>query len=739
MKARKFEEFKNSKEYILWENLKTVCDTLQLKEQNDFLKIEDLNEYWEPFLERLFKIGVFFKHTGKLKEIKVDWLRPVFYIKTEYDIKMDGKVYKNVNPGAIGNGHNLANELRYLIDPIQSFDKLNIDNYAQLKKDLQKACKNFFVSLIRFSQKEGYWDLLHNIKVILRPLLDLRKANYHLFMMELRENYDVDLTLFNDKKDLGEFMKRIANYFKEQEYRLSRNVPDMEEFKIYLSENMGQGSFEYIFAGNQRKENLDLLEANKFRKEALQKNFEEGFEKMLKYLYEKKKDDFPFTVDVRKLFLTLELFEADQVECIKFYINNQKSILRSLKIKLYESKINGLSRVKMPITKNVEIIDNIKKLYDMHNIIDYIFGDKLGYDSFVFIYNCLKFLENSSMKDEFVIVKNKIFMEDCIPKYVILSAMKHSAEILERMRLKSKSQDKYLNWDDYFQVTQMKLDYEDTSMINAFQINDSNRKLIQTNPEILKIRENLHNEKKEFGRFWMLERFFSPEDRKLWLEGIELLRNINPLVIEDIRDYILHNIEDSSKQVQNGEEPKLTDLNSSGITSNTGTRGDFKRGQSQQKLSSIKQKSIKNIKDLRRKSTSKGSNKHQKKTIIDNNYDSEDESASNQRKNIQFKLDSFRPPKVWNFPIEKIKRREEEKRVEIRNVDPKDFYKDKRVVRFLNILNEVKIKMMNYSAIVKKEIWENYFEKILLIMGLNYTFSSKKILDTQSISMTEEI
>ena len=56
----------------LWENLKTVCDTLQLKEQNDFLKIDDLNEYWEPFLERLFKLGVFFKHSGKLKEIKVE-------------------------------------------------------------------------------------------------------------------------------------------------------------------------------------------------------------------------------------------------------------------------------------------------------------------------------------------------------------------------------------------------------------------------------------------------------------------------------------------------------------------------------------------------------------------------------------------------------------------------------------------------------------------------------------------
>ena len=733
MKARKYEEFKKSKEYKLWENLKTVCDTLQLKEQNDFLKIDDLNEYWEPFLERLFKLGVFFKHSGKLKEIKVDWLRPIFYIKTEYDIKMDGKVYKNVNPGAVGNGHNLANELRYLIDPIQAFDKLDVTNYAMFKKDLQKASKNFFVSLIRFSQKEGYWDLLHNIKVILRPLLDLRKANYHLFMLELKENYDVDLTIFDDKKDLTEFLKSIQGYFREQEYRLSRVVPDMEEFKKYLSKNIGQGSFEYIFPGNHRKDNIDFPEANKFRKDALQKNFEDGFEKMLKYLYDKMKDDFPAPIDVQKLFLNLELFEADQLDCIKFYISNHKSILHTLKIKLYESKINGLSRVKMPITKNVEIIDLIKKLYDLHNIIDYLFGNKLGYDSFVFIFNCLKFIENSSLKDELFKTKSKSFMEHVIPEYVILCAMRHSAEILEKMRLKSKSNDKYLNWDDYYQITNMKLDHEEVNVINAYHLNEASKKICSSNPDILKIREALETEKKEFGRFWLLERFFPPDDRNLWTEGVELLRNINGLVIDDIRDYILHGSEDNKNIMEPnafGSQPpnygKLESKKSSVIIKSNELRH---------------LKSTKSLNDFKRNSTvkiSQKANTKKKTSKMDKSFDSDDETIAVQRKNNHIKIDALRPPKVWNFPIEKVKRKDDEKKIDIRKVDPKDFYKDKRVAKFIKILNQVKINMMVYSSVTKNNIWQNYMDKILSIMGLTYTFTTNNNLENNDIGFHDE-
>ncbi len=62
-------------------------------------------------------------------------------------------------------------------------------------------------------------------------------------------------------------------------------------------------------------------------------------------------------------------------------------------------KLNGTARIKMPITKNVDIINIIKSLYDTHRAVDYLMGNKIKYDQFVFFYNCLKFVYDSNMKE----------------------------------------------------------------------------------------------------------------------------------------------------------------------------------------------------------------------------------------------------------------------------------------------------------------------------------------------------
>jgi hypothetical protein len=221
------------------------------------------------------------------------------------------------------------------------------------------------------------------------------------------------------------------------------------------------------------------------------------------------------------------------------------------------------------------------------------------------------------------------------------------------------------------------------------------------NPDILKIREALETEKKEFGRFWLLERFFPPDDRNLWMEGVELLRNINGLVIDDIRDYILHGSED----IKNNMEPNAFGT----LPSNYG-KLESKKSSIILKSSDLRQqKTIKSTNDFKRKSTSKNSKKStmvRSSSKLDKSFDSDDETLNTQRKNNPIKLDALRPPKVWNFPIEKVKKKDDEKKIEIRKVDPKDFYKDKRVTKFIKILNQVKINMMEYSAVTKKNIWQ---------------------------------
>ncbi len=386
-------------------------------------------------------------------------------------------------------------------------------------------------------------------------------------------------------------------------------------------------------------------------------------------------------------------------------------------------KINGLSRVKMPITQNVEVIEMIRRLYEMHKEIDNLFGDKLSYDTFTFLFSSIQFIEKSTKRDELATIKSKEFTEDAIPRYVILCAMRHAAKILDKMIKKTRSEGRVFYPTDYFQLESMVLEHEDGVIINAFKYNELLSKLLNANPDLQKTIQIYDDELKEFGRFWILERFFPPDDRKLWLEGIELLRNINDLVIDDIRDYILNNEEGKPK-----EEEKV-DLNSS-----VASRKDFKKLSSNSKMPTIRnaggakthlnsEKNI-NAREGKRQPSVKNK-KNQAKAHMDRSYESDDDSILMGRGNIGTKLDLLRPPKVWNFPIEKYKRPKPNEKVEIRIVDPTEFYKDHRVVRFMDILNQIKVNMIEYSS-NKGQIWNYYYDKILPIIGIQNTSREKR-------------
>jgi hypothetical protein len=109
----------------------------------------------------------------------------------------------------------------------------------------------------------------------------------------------------------------------------------------------------------------------------------------------------------------------------------------------------------------------------------------------------------------------------------------------------------------------MPLEIEGGHLINAFELNENSKKIMEGSPELKLISDRLESEIKEFGgRFWILEGFFPIEDRKLWLEGIDILRNINTFVIDDIRDYILSSYNEIEKINNEKKMNKNTETNS---------------------------------------------------------------------------------------------------------------------------------------------------------------------------------
>ena len=756
-KKEKFEEWKKGKDYIMWSRLKDICESLDLTSSN-FIGYEDLGGlYWEPLLELIYKYGNILKKTYKLKEIKMDYIRPLNYLGAQSDIEV---VFDND---------------RYLIE---------------------------------------------NIKLILYPLRMLRKSAYRLFSVEKLEQQYQDLMTFVDKNDIKIFVEGVKQHMETELYRQNRNC-DVNEIDKYYERVLNEDSYKYKFndkiheeekkvekddKGNPKEDpkkispkNLTIEEIerlkndeeqkklllinikkieqdipNIFVKKALQQDLEKGFDLMYKFLNKKLVKDYPFPIDTHKMFVNLyKIPNGREIPQIEYYLGQLNKFIEQLKVMSYEMKLNGLSRTLIPIQKNTEYIEVLKKIYDMHNIIDRILGDKLLYEQYLFIYDMIKFLHDSVMKEDLEVYKNKKFMEKNVPKYIFYMSLIKSSNVFIKFQKNSRKDGGHFTLDQYYQPLKHEIDGPNNIALYAYEHNVEIKKGISDNYKDTE--KLLWDEIDKFGRFWLMEGYFPPEDRDKWLNAIESLSNINRLVQEDIRDMILTGNDEKFKASSLNEKEnnnqylsrnnfigdKLT--NSNKILNTENSISDTSMNILSNERKTIKKSTRSQMK--KRNSSKKGTNisKHsgqrdkEKKPTRKESLDSSDRIIAS----LPTNKNGLRPPFVWNFPIEKIEEirektkrekerieevhknkskrltkkqpkpkldivfKEETKKNEIRKVNAYNYYHDGRIIKFMNLFDEIYNNCMKYAK-TKGNTWEYVYCKILQVFGIEYVFSQLK-------------
>ena len=781
-----YESLLESKEYKLWQNLADVQKKYNLNEAT-FYDYKDLGGvYWEPLLDRIYKLGVMMKVNKKLREIKMDWLRPILYFGSRSDgiIEFDGR-HDVVDKGAIADATQVRFLFHRVINAINSISELNQDNFKETYKVFKAAIKNFFTGLAKYV-RDSFILMNNHIKLVLKPLLDLRKSGYRLFSLEREEEFYRDLTLFKDKTDLTEFLLRTTDFFKWQKFRQTKET-DPEQLNEFMDKETDPNYYLYSFTNkirenmkkpepnpystinnfhsvslkpsneksennvalpnihkkskNKEKEQLRLLEMEEKRKrmlafpnikilsqkeptrlkhEAYQLKFEEGLASILTYLNEKQGKDFPYMIDTHKIFVNIKYIPNGKIlKATSFYLDQLTSSIELLKQKCYEMKLNGLSRVLMPITLNVDIIKVIKEVFDLHNIIDNVMGNYLLYDQYLFIYNSIKFLTQSTVNDQVEKLKNRDYMEDNIPKYVIFQSMCKSSEVLIKMRQYYKEEvGRPFKFEDSYQITKHELDHEENEIIFSYELSDAFKRFLT--PELSE-RKSIHDEEvKQFGRFWLMEGFFSKKDRNLWLEAIDLLSTINELVREDIRDKFIYPKGEGAEPNENsGQNSSQTsnELNTSTLSKRGGKRKNTNSHSTSNKKASNSKLAIVR-KNTKRQDSKGGTNKKKlsrKKTL----------KSDIESKKLPENIYAFRPPNIWNYPYHrlfKLKHQNEGDNViiEIRNVDPTICYKDNRVQKFMALFTQIYDNMKTYWRTEKPNTWDYFFNKVLKALGISY-------------------
>ena len=781
-----FERIQNSKEYKILMDLFRVLEEYNLTEDS-FFAYDDLGGiYWEPLLDRLFRLGVCFKFTKKLKEIKMDWLRPVLYFQAQSNgiIMYDGRK-DIVDKGAIGDASMVRYAFKDVINRIRDAQTMNNDNFKPLWKTIKKDIKYFFKVLNKYV-KEGFRAMHEHVKLILYPLRMLRKSGYRLFSLERLEKHYRDLTIFKNKEDLAEFTEAIKEFFKWEKFKTSKEcdnalldeflakntnptyylynwhdeirLPKVEEEKKEFSPYATQTAFhksdsnpieksDKKLTAKQKKinreeklkieeekakhtlifpniEELTQPEATRLKHEAYQLKFEEGINLFIEYCIPRLSKQFPYSIDTHKIFVNLKYVpDGRKTPSTEYYLGQLHNKIEDLKIKCYEMKLNGLSRVLMPITKNTDLIQNVKEIFDLHVIIDNVMGNYLLYDQYIFIFNSIKFIVDSSLNPQIEKFKNKQFMEERIPKYVLFQAMCRGVDVLNKMILNSKEiGEEIFNVDNYYQIKKHDLDHSDNEIIYAYEVPKLFKSFIT--PELEERKKTLFEEIKQFGRYWMFEGFFPKEDKDLWNEAIELLRNINELVREDIRDFFLYPKEEMDYLRKNTNSNQLNRL-----SSNSSLDRSFSSGSKSNKKILRKPSSKKILK--RKKSSAQKSKKTRLKR----------KNTMSSRDSLEFEmyipnnLELLRPPNVWNFPIQKLKEIRNKKilaeegvvKEEIRDVDPTINYHDGRIEKFFKLFDVIYNNMRNYCSTKKTDIWNYYFDKVLVALGIHYSpFDFKK-------------
>ena len=801
-----FDTYKTTDEYKMWLHIEDLCTQYGLNGDNYIVRKDIGGVFWEPLWDRIFKFGIMLKHVPKsIKYIKGEWMRPLLYLESQSNdiVVFDGVQYK-INKVANSAAVNLRVALRNLLNSLVNASKITNESFNADYKQLKEDDKYFFKMLNAYV-KEGYRPMHENIKDILYPLRLLRKGGYRLFSYEERIKKNIDLNMFKSKGQMTIFVSNIKEEFKAEEILQAKtNTP--EELEKIMNRETRADMMKYIYnedkiqeekkefnpydsialktveepktakkanelakkkfelqqkAIKEREEkklrdlafpnlsDLTQIEIIKFERDALVSDFEKGFKAMVVYLNNKFPTQIPEIIDTHKLTVNLDNIPKDKHEC-NFYMEKLEKVLYDLKKMCYEMKLNGINRILLPITANIEFTTQVKLLYDLHVLVDKLMGDKLKLEQYSFIYKEIDFIAKSNFKDELFFFKDKKFMETGISKFIFYQALCQSVEVMEKMRKNNRLNGiKYDNIDNYFQTTKLNLDsITEFNSFNLYNYDDyfaeeTNSYNPELKKQITKDKINLNAELKLIGRFFILENFIDPDQKDNWIDLATQLIEINPSVRDDIKEHILRNSSIRVKNYQNKSDSK----NTSRISSKHGSRRNSRapsrsisrrdsKNYGQGFPQNINKNAINPKKFIKKNQgvehnnlsvTTKAAKPMKKMDWRKKKDASMDNVLEDSSNNIiivkDIKLNRFKPPFVWNFPIKKImelQKKNNHFEISTTNIDFNTVYKDGRVTKFLELFDAVFNSCMKYCQDKLRNNWEYMLCKQYEIFDIKY-------------------
>ena len=293
----------------------------------------------------------------------------------------------------------------------------------------------------------------------------------------------------------------------------------------------------------------DGEEVPDFRYNALEEQFCIHMEKLLTILtdYGELRKEFK----IQRMLNLLKIENWTESVPMEFYLQPFKDAIDEARKEMREMSRRGLNLCRYTMRLNHEMQSLIITMVDHDVTCQWLMGDQLKRDQFCFIYEVVKRLYDSPAREK-LLAMDKELCTKSIPRLTVFRTLVHMREIIMEK--------------DTFEKKQKKLKEPCYPVKEGQQPPEPEEEEKQPEPEpepevdpakeeeltpeelFLKREEETREEREQFGRFWIWDRYISEGKRGYWQEMAELMTHINDHVVEDIDDHIKMNIFKIKKQ-----------------------------------------------------------------------------------------------------------------------------------------------------------------------------------------------
>ena len=263
-----------------------------------------------------------------------------------------------------------------------------------------------------------------------------------------------------------------------------------------------------------------------FRYNALEDKFCENMETICTIL--KEHGNLKDTFAIKRMLNLLKLDNWEDTVPMAFYLNPLKESIKKVREEILEMKKKGKNRCKYYVEDNQPMHNLIIDMVAKDVTAQWLMGDKLKNDQLCFLYEVVKIVYKSSLKDKLV-NKDKALVEEIIPKLACFRALLIIKDIQNiKFEEKKKNGGK-----------------EDEEPVEEEDKNETEASPRKKDEEEEKRREEIRQKKAEeaeiekYGRKWIWQGYISENRKEDWLNTAEKLRHVNDHVISDIQDYIM--------------------------------------------------------------------------------------------------------------------------------------------------------------------------------------------------------